>query len=544
MAGPILVEAIGFVCTCTRPDFALTSKMMMGVDILLFCRRCGQWWRHEVKGPDADYNCCGTDCGTTAPHPHGHCQLGGRAVPGTAFVLDVRDRPPAGYARDLCDHGGWGLADSSAVVESLVDGGLRAGPGGGDVATASPRRGGGKERAVAGGPRPVCPDAWTARPARLRRTFYAIRFRRCSSGMLASSRVSPELSAGRASSVRRSIVGMRSDCVSTTSVAPRTSGATTTSARWARCWRTPSAKPVRRRWSGNCAMAPEPQSTRSGPACLPRAPWPVAQDVVRDRTGSRRSLFLTVSPLVRTRWNGLRDPEVGLAFSERTVPSAEAYSAVSPRREACTTINCRKRQIINNFVRRTALWRRSRSSLLAMRLPRGSPGMIGRGLLRRLGPGVYSTNLDDPAEDVCRRNWLPITAKFCPGVVIADRSARTGQPGPDGDLFVVAKRVRAVRLPGLTIHPRPGPGPEDDDMAYPNGLWMSSRPRVLLENQRKSRSVKGGPRRTLSEPELADWVDSPSSQSQRREDRRVSGTGFGPSPGSSAWRRRGAEPSA
>lgn len=134
--------------------------------------------------------------------------------------------------------------------------------------------------------------------------------------------------------------------------------------------------------------------------------------------------------------------------------------------------------------------------------------MIERGSLRRLGSRVYSTNLDDPAEDVCRRNWLPITANFCPSAVIADRSARTGQPGPGGDLFVVAERVRAVRLPGLTIHPRPGPGPQDDDMPYPNGLWMSSRPRALLENQRQSRSVKGRAPRTLSEPELADWVDS------------------------------------
>ncbi len=133
VAGPILVEAIGFVCTCTRPDFALTPKAAAGVDILLFCRRCERRGRLEVKGPDADYNCCGTDCGHRA-HPHGHCQLGGRAEPGTAFVLDFRDRPPAVFARDLCDHGGWGLADSSAVVESLVDGGLRAGPGEGDVA--------------------------------------------------------------------------------------------------------------------------------------------------------------------------------------------------------------------------------------------------------------------------------------------------------------------------------------------------------------------------------------------------------------------------
>lgn len=134
--------------------------------------------------------------------------------------------------------------------------------------------------------------------------------------------------------------------------------------------------------------------------------------------------------------------------------------------------------------------------------------MVQRGTLRRLGTGVYSTNLDDPAEEVCRRNWLPITANFCPGAIIADRSARTGEPGPKGDLFVVAQRVRPVRLPGLTIHPRPGPGAQDDDMPYPNGLWMSSLPRALLENQRQSRSVKGRAPRTLREPELADWVDS------------------------------------
>ena len=67
--------------------------------------------------------------------------------------------------------------------------------------------------------------------------------------------------------------------------------------------------------------------------------------------------------------------------------------------------------------------------------------MTERGTLRRLGPGVYTTDLDDPAEEVCRRNWLPITANFCPGAIIADRSARSGEPGPDGDLFVVARQA-------------------------------------------------------------------------------------------------------
>lgn len=134
--------------------------------------------------------------------------------------------------------------------------------------------------------------------------------------------------------------------------------------------------------------------------------------------------------------------------------------------------------------------------------------MVRRGELRRLGTGVYTTNLADPAEEVCRRNWLSITAHFCPGAVISDRSARLGQPDPGGNLFVVANRARPVRLPGLTITPRPGPGPQDDDMRYPHDLWMSSVPRALVENQRPSRSVKGRPARTLSERELADWVDS------------------------------------
>ena len=134
--------------------------------------------------------------------------------------------------------------------------------------------------------------------------------------------------------------------------------------------------------------------------------------------------------------------------------------------------------------------------------------MVRRGELRRLATGVYTTNLVDPIEEVARRNWPTITSHFCPGALIADRSVPIGQPDSQGQLFVVANRVRPVQLPGLTIIPRRGPGPLPDDMPYLHGLFISSIPRALVENQRSSRSVKGRPSRTLREAELADWVDS------------------------------------
>jgi hypothetical protein len=133
--------------------------------------------------------------------------------------------------------------------------------------------------------------------------------------------------------------------------------------------------------------------------------------------------------------------------------------------------------------------------------------MARRGKLRRLGTGVYTPNLDEPPEPVCRRNWALIAAHFCPGALVADRSARLGQPDLAGNLFVVADRVRPVLLPGLTIIPRAGPGPLKDDVTFSGGLWVSSLPRAIVENQRPSRSVQGRPPRTLTEAEIADWLD-------------------------------------
>ena len=101
--------------------------------------------------------------------------------------------------------------------------------------------------------------------------------------------------------------------------------------------------------------------------------------------------------------------------------------------------------------------------------------MERRGVLRRLAPGIYTSNLHDPPETVVRRNWVTILGHELPGAVITDRSAPVGGP-VGGALYVaVATANRSpVRLPGLTIHRRPGIGSLEGDLPLPSGLYLVS----------------------------------------------------------------------
>jgi hypothetical protein len=131
---------------------------------------------------------------------------------------------------------------------------------------------------------------------------------------------------------------------------------------------------------------------------------------------------------------------------------------------------------------------------------------VRRGRARRLAVGLYTFDLKSDPARLIRDHWVEVTAFFCPGAVIADRSAIRAAPDAQGHLFVVHPRERPLVLPGLTIVPRRGAGPIGDDIALPHGLWLSSRPRALVENLRPSRAVKGRPSRTLTTTELHAWV--------------------------------------
>jgi hypothetical protein len=133
-----------------------------------------------------------------------------------------------------------------------------------------------------------------------------------------------------------------------------------------------------------------------------------------------------------------------------------------------------------------------------------------RGEIRRLARGLYSTNLDEPAEQLVRRRWADVAALYFPGAVVVDRSAVLAAPTDDGLLFLDSGpepvRPRPVDLPGLRLRPRSGPGRVEGDMPFMD-LWMSGSARLLLDNMRPSRARAGAVPRTLRRSELEERLD-------------------------------------
>jgi hypothetical protein len=131
---------------------------------------------------------------------------------------------------------------------------------------------------------------------------------------------------------------------------------------------------------------------------------------------------------------------------------------------------------------------------------------VRSGGVKKLGPRLYTRNVDEPLENIGRRNWQRIAAGYFPGAVVVDRSAFEAKPCKDGSLFldVGPERVRRepVKLPGLTLRPRSGPGPVEGDMPFMDGLYFSGPARKFIDNVRPSRPRNGDPSRTLSRTEL------------------------------------------
>ena len=119
--------------------------------------------------------------------------------------------------------------------------------------------------------------------------------------------------------------------------------------------------------------------------------------------------------------------------------------------------------------------------------PKWASRATRRGEIRRLARGLYSSNLDEPVEQLLRRRWADVAALYFPGAVVVDRSAIVAGPARDGSLFLdsgpTPVRPRSVVLPGLTLRPRSGPGRIEGDMPFV-GLWMASPARTTGRPER------------------------------------------------------------
>jgi len=133
--------------------------------------------------------------------------------------------------------------------------------------------------------------------------------------------------------------------------------------------------------------------------------------------------------------------------------------------------------------------------------------LAAAGQLRKLHAGIYTPNLDSPAETIVARNWHRIAGKLAPGGVMSHRSAFDGKPH-DGRLILTrGKTRRLINLPGLEIHIFPGyPAQADGIMTdTPYGaLFLSSEPRRLLENLVVA---KGWADKVLPRQEIENYLD-------------------------------------
>ncbi|HSX26120.1 MAG TPA: Fic family protein [Chlamydiales bacterium] len=144
------------------------------------------------------------------------------------------------------------------------------------------------------------------------------------------------------------------------------------------------------------------------------------------------------------------------------------------------------------------------NAALASRVSRG----VKSGVLRKLGSRVYTTNLKENPEVLVRRHAWFLVEELFPSAVIVDRTALEHRPAADGSIFIVSKKKRSCILPGLSIHPRKGHGPLEEDKPFMEGLYLACPARAYLENMRRGRARKGSVARTLSREEIEERLET------------------------------------
>lgn len=117
--------------------------------------------------------------------------------------------------------------------------------------------------------------------------------------------------------------------------------------------------------------------------------------------------------------------------------------------------------------------------------------MIKKGILRKIAPKVYTTNMDEEPEIIIKRNLFYILGQLYPHAVISHRSAFELKPTADGDIFLTYTYTKNVTLPGVKVHLMEGPMGTEHDMPFIENLYISSAERRTLENLQKSRTRSG-----------------------------------------------------
>ncbi len=129
-----------------------------------------------------------------------------------------------------------------------------------------------------------------------------------------------------------------------------------------------------------------------------------------------------------------------------------------------------------------------------------------RGIIRKIAPRLYTSNMTDRDEEIVRRNLFIILGNLYSGAIISHRSALEFKPTQAGHIFLTYKYTRKVNLPGITIRLLKGYGPSDNDSHFFGNLRVSSQARAFLENLQPSKR-QGQTSKTLTISQIEEKLE-------------------------------------
>jgi len=109
-----------------------------------------------------------------------------------------------------------------------------------------------------------------------------------------------------------------------------------------------------------------------------------------------------------------------------------------------------------------------------------------KGNLIKIAPRIYTTNPNDSAENIIRRNLFRILGFLFPNSILSHRSAFECRPTDSGDIFLTYKYSKNITLPGVKVHLIKGSGPIEGDYPFLDGMYVSGTARSYLENLQRS----------------------------------------------------------
>ena len=128
------------------------------------------------------------------------------------------------------------------------------------------------------------------------------------------------------------------------------------------------------------------------------------------------------------------------------------------------------------------------------------------GKIRKTAPRIYSSNLIEPIELIIRRNLFQILGRLYPGAILSHRSAFEYAPTETGHIFITYTYTKKIFLPSITISFIKGKGPIEGDNTLSGELYVSQKPRALLENLQTSRRP-GPSSKCLPLPEIEEKLE-------------------------------------